>query len=142
MTPYDDIVSILSNGGVSGYSVHDIPSRILADKLGDDDDPREIILRRDIEYRQENNIDDWVINLEFHGKSIDNNFDPDKKPEMFTLNDGTKLEVIKSGSLSYYLRWYPDKMFYGAVLDKYEMADFENKSHGCGLLNININFFI
>lgn len=139
MTSYTDIVNILAKGA-NGTSVNDYASMILADKLCDDNDPREIIVRRDLGYREDDSDDNWYYNRDRHSEDLGG--DPLIRHYLtnnrHVLDDGSIVLYRVSGPEIYYIGWRVRNIFYGAILTAVECKTLETKLHGSGLLKAEL----
>lgn len=102
-------------GTVDPQNAHD---RIFADKLADAEDPREYIVRRDLEHRED--PDGFANSIDDHARSLAGGTYTEGHTDFHDLKDGTRLQVRENvrprnygqkhkNVSSYYIEWnHPD----------------------------------
>lgn len=136
--PDEDVRGILANvDSDEGYNPNDFNSGVLADKLGDYGDPRELIVRRDLSYRGlDGNKDTWVVKARSHGRQIDKTHNGDFYTDQgYPLADDTEIAVGRTGPNSHFIRWETDQGPYAGHVTNEELQHIQDQLHESGLLH-------
>lgn len=120
--------------GAKTFAPDNHDHRILADFLADHDDPRELIVRRDLSYRDGNGLNGWTRNLNRHARELLGLVEGEESSEFrgreYMLPDGTTLHSrrFKNGK-GHLVSWFGDSAphFFAAPVTPEEHAQMVEK---------------